>query len=810
VSAATMRARSDIRARPLSLMLVTLLVGLIGAVAIAALAASRRTDSAYTRYRTVANEPEALVLSCRNGFPAPRTRLSAVADLPEVTASAPALYTPVNVVDLLGEPLMYRSQDLSATLVGLSDPADAALLQPQLLAGRLPITADEVAVGWGQTGARRPAIGDRIEVQMMRRSALEAGGFPPPPNELLGYELSVTGEVLLPGELTGDQGSVWVSPAFIAAHSDQAWMCDVGAFQLRDDFTSTPSFLAGVYAIQPRALVLDMTAEAIYVSRTTHLDAIVLRLLAVLAGLAGVMVLGQSLVRRTSLGAIDTPILRALGMTKRQIVWAAALPALIVAVGGALLAATVAILASWLFPTGVTRIAEPDPGVQIDAFSIGLGVLVILLITVLSVVVPARVLASARGGVQGTIEYGGAARRSRIASAIAQLPLPVSAGAGARLALEPGHGRTATPVRSAIVGLTLAVAAMVAAFGFSASMDHFGATPRLWGLNFEFGTGQPFLGSEFEDKAVPVIRHDPSVANLAVGNFQHYVSLGGPNGRSQEAVWGLQTVKGQQVTLTMLEGRWPQAPGEIAAGRETLSAVGLAVGDTVTVEVAATSRDLTIVGVPVFPDFGFGPGLGRGVAMTMDELRNFYPHVTENLAIGDFTPGADPHAVLARLNSKVLRDLDAAAQLADLSPIGTTVQGTLRSRVLPLQLSALFASAAFATLVHVLLTSVRRRRRDLAILQTIGFRRRQVTSTIAWQALTLASIALVLGVPIGILLGRLGWAAFAYRLGVVSEPAVSPLSVIVVPITLLAGLVVSVGPGLVARRVRPAAVLKAE
>jgi predicted lysophospholipase L1 biosynthesis ABC-type transport system permease subunit len=194
--------------------------------------------------------------------------------------------------------------------------------------------------------------------------------------------------------------------------------------------------------------------------------------------------------------------------------------------------------------------------------------------------------------------------------------------------------------------------------------------------------------------------------------------------------------------------------------------------------------------------------------MTMDGLRVFYPRVTRNLVLGDFTPGADANVVTERLNRSVLDGLDAGASVR-INP-GSTVQGTQRSRALPLQLSVLFALAAFATLVHILLTSVRRRRRDLAILQTLGFRRRQVAATIAWQALTLASLALLIGVPIGILGGRLGWAAFAYRLGVVSEPVASPLAIVVIPITLVVSLIVSLGPGVVARRVRPATVLKAE
>ena len=52
--------------------------------------------------------------------------------------------------------------------------------------------------------------------------------------------------------------------------------------------------------------------------------------------------------------AIDTPVLRAVGMTRSQIVWAAALPAVVVAVAGAAIAVAGAIALSPLFPTGLS------------------------------------------------------------------------------------------------------------------------------------------------------------------------------------------------------------------------------------------------------------------------------------------------------------------------------------------------------------------------------------------------------------------------------------------------------------------------
>ena len=143
--------------------------------------------------------------------------------------------------------------------------------------------------------------------------------------------------------------------------------------------------------------------------------------------------------------------------------------------------------------------------------------------------------------------------------------------------------------------------------------------------------------------------------------------------------------------------------------------------------------------------------------------------------------------------------------------LGDATRSTRKAKKLPLRLSILFGVAAFATLVHTLVTSVRRRRRDLAILQTLGFRRRQVAVTIAWQALTLTAAALLIGAPLGLLVGRLGWSAFAAQLGVVSEPASSFTGLVTVVIaTLVVAVVVSVGPAMMARRTRPAEVLRAE
>ena len=157
------------------------------------------------------------------------------------------------------------------------------------------------------------------------------------------------------------------------------------------------------------------------------------------------------------------------------------LPAVAVALLGTAIAIAGAVALSILTPLGDARIFEATPGVFVDPGILVVGALAIVMAVFACVGIPAWRTSRDAGSMLGTTEFSGSDRHSRTAAAAATFGLPVSAVAGTRLALEPGHGRSATPVRSAIVGLTLAVTAMVAAFGFAASMDRFTSSPTLVG-----------------------------------------------------------------------------------------------------------------------------------------------------------------------------------------------------------------------------------------------------------------------------------------------------------------------------------------
>ncbi len=127
----------------------------------------------------------------------------------------------------------------------------------------------------------------------------------------------------------------------------------------------------------------------------------------------------------------------------------------------------------------------------------------------------------------------------------------------------------------------------------------------------------------------------------------------------------------------------------------------------------------------------------------------------------------------------------------------------------PLIFGAMLAVVGAATLAHLLVVSVARRRQEIGLLKVLGFVNRQIAAAVAWQAMTLALIGIIIGVPLGVVVGRAIWTAFANNLGAV------PVSVVPIWLVglLVGGVVVvanllAIGPALVATRSKPARLLR--
>jgi len=173
-----------------------------------------------------------------------------------------------------------------------------------------------------------------------------------------------------------------------------------------------------------------------------------------------------------------------------------------------------------------------------------------------------------------------------------------------------------------------------------------------------------------------------------------------------------------------------------------------------------------------------------------------------------FAPGVDRDAGLAAV-AKDLKGIPNPLIFPAERPASITSLAGIAD--VPVVLSGLLVLLAVGTLAHTLVTATRRRRRDLAVLKTLGFIRPQVRGTLAWQATTLVAVALLIGLPTGIAAGRWGWRIFAGQLGVLPDPVVPPLAIfIAVPAALLVANVIAALPGQAAARTQSAPLLRSE
>jgi ABC-type lipoprotein release transport system permease subunit len=159
---------------------------------------------------------------------------------------------------------------------------------------------------------------------------------------------------------------------------------------------------------------------------------------------------------------------------------------------------------------------------------------------------------------------------------------------------------------------------------------------------------------------------------------------------------------------------------------------------------------------------------------------------------------ADPNT--AGLNV-IVQGVQRPAQIVNYKTIGAA----------PVLLAAGLAIGAIVALALTLTASVRRRRRDLALLKTLGFTRRQLAASVAWQASVAALVGVVVGIPVGIVIGRWLWTEFAREISALPRPTVPVLAVIGVAVgTLALANFVAAFPGRQGARTRSAVLLQAE
>jgi hypothetical protein len=396
--------------------------------------------------------------------------------------------------------------------------------------------------------------------------------------------------------------------------------------------------------------------------------------------------------------------------------------------------------------------------------------------------------------------------------------LPIAAVTGVGFALESGGGQRKVPMRSAILGTAIALIIVGATTTFAASLRTLVSNPPLYGWNWSAAlTGGGGVGDLPKAINAPLAK-DPAIKTTSDAYFATLRIDGKP-------VPVMGENPGAAIQPPLLTGHDFETAGQVVLGTATLEMLHKSVGDTVVVSSGRSKPTaLRIVGTATMP--AFGQSGSSHLEMGVGAVLNYTLIPLFERDIFDLPPG--PNAILIRYRpgvsaaqgaKSVQRAVDQAgggggnspdnlynaverpAQIVDYRSLGNT----------PIELGAVLSGGALVALGLILLSSVRRRRRDIALLKALGFSRRQVIATIAVQSTIAVGLGVVIGLPLGILVGRILWDTFANSIHAIPHVVVpiSTLLIIAAAALVLANVIAAL-PARLAAKTSPAILLRAE
>ena len=367
------------------------------------------------------------------------------------------------------------------------------------------------------------------------------------------------------------------------------------------------------------------------------------------------------------------------------------------------------------------------------------------------------------------------------------------------------------PVRSVIVASILALIVVMSTLIFGASLNSLVSHPPLYGWNWNYELASEFgSGNITQSQVTRLLAQDHDVAAWS-GAYFLTPKIDG------QIIPVIGESPGATVAPPLLTGHALTGPDQIVLGAITLAALHKHLGDTVTVTSPnpsgpPLSKVLRIVGTATMPTIGQGTSIHLEMGSGGEVPTAVIPAAFRT----NVGAGTGPEVIFVRLQSGVsqaaalpgLRRIAAAT--ANQNNDGVLVEAVQRPAEIvnyrslgatPAILGAALAVGTVVALALTLLASVRRRRRDLAMLKTLGFTRMQLAATVACQATVAVLIGAVLGITLGIVAGRYLWDLFANEIHAVPAPSVSVLTVVLVTIgALVLGNLVALVPGRIAAR----------
>jgi ABC-type lipoprotein release transport system permease subunit len=685
-------------------------------------------------------------------------------------------------------------------------PSDDVWLQqvdrPIVVAGRMfdPKAADEVVVSDDQNGVDGPpvVVGDTIPLDLF-------GPYDPAVGDVPGsgpsVQLHVVGVIHASFSYEFTSG-IFMSPAFISTYGNQIEFAENAMVKLRHGTDDVVALRRDSNTdIFPGVPVLDFQTTARRVTATTDVEKAMLVLLATIIALAGLVFIGQALARSAASVGADAGTLRALGMSRRDLMAAGVRPHLLVAGVAAVTTIATATVASRWFPVGLAAGVDPDRGVRVD---------VPLLV---SAAAACALLVLGEAALASWLAAGpDARRRGARPSLLARLGLvrPLTLGVGVRMALESGRraGRSRGNSRSALVGALAAVAGIVAIVtldhGLNESLRH----PEVAGVAWDATVAptQSHVSVQGVDPSIvdEVLAQPGLAATATIGRVVVQIGdVGVP------AFTVIDRGTGAHLRLVTLSGRAPQTDDEIELGPSTARDLDAHIGSTITL---ADGRPATVVGLGLFPTdvhAQFDEGAWVSNDRWFDLLGTQDPD-TEGAEFAIAIRFSDR----SHLNEQTMALWQALdGQVDDVAPAELPMELTNLHNIrrLPTVLAIFLTVLGVVAVGHALFSSVRRRRKDFAIMRSLGITRPGTRLILAAQGSVVAIVGLIGGVPLGLIAGRSGWQAITDRVPLTFRSPITFFAlVLVVPVAIVTANALSVLPGRRAARLDPAIVLRSE
>ncbi len=807
MGAVTFAFRAELRSRWRSWLAIALLIAIVGGFVLFATAAGRRTNNAYPLFVD------------KYGYDATVFTTQALPQLERLptVASAIAMVSPAN-----GQPRCHCTHPIniaSSNFAVLAQPPNDASLW-KLVSGQEPDQSapNQVLASLSLQRDYGVNVGTVIHVPFFTPAQASAAnsvtGTPPQP---LGPTVALRVVGIVASEFDFPSGvtpsyELFTTSAFARAVIPETATGVEYAVRLRHGAADLARFNTEANKLEGAGLegVGNNDGLVDSIEASIHPQGVGWFILAGLAALVGLAVVGQALARQSIAESEGYVTLSALGASRRQLVMLGTARNLLVGLIGAVGAVVLATALSPLAPVGEARLAETSTGIYLDTLVLLLGALATALVVVVLGIWP-----SVRAAQTSRRNDGAAGMHpSVVVTRLAAIGAPPSTLIGVRNALQRRGPGANVPVGTAYLGTVLAVVVLCGTAVFGASLSHLTATPSLYGdayqLSFDVipGLPDPGLLKSIERNGnisgiTRVVATQVSIDHTTVGTLA-VEALRGP------------------LLFSTAGGKLPSGEGQIGLGAATMRQVDAHVGSLVRVGVTTPSggkrtvpfRVVANIPIPVMDGFA---GLGNGAVIPLSGYEAAVcPSAVGQVTCKQSVEESSIGSILAkgvsgpRGQAAVAHFLDSDQSVAVLPVAPTSLVNFGEAVDFPLIFGGIVAVFGAATLGHLLVVSVSRRRRETGLLKVLGFVNSQVIWVVSWQATTLALVGILIGVPIGLIAGRVTWDLFANNLGVVTVSVVpvwliGALAVVVIVVANL----LAIGPALTATRSEPRLLIEA-